>query len=78
MKRVYNNRKRSQIFQEAKINLQSFGQSLSISGAPPVRDPEEALIRAMLAEGVSEEFLTKLGLEYKYLTWYLTGKMGYE
>ena len=32
----------------------------------------------MLEEGVSEEFLTKLGLEYKYLTWYLTGKMGYE
>ncbi|MBQ9252357.1 MAG: tRNA (adenosine(37)-N6)-dimethylallyltransferase MiaA [Clostridia bacterium] len=35
-------------------------------------------VQAMLAEGVSEEFLTKLGLEYKYLTWYLTGKMGYE
>ena len=35
-------------------------------------------VRAMLEEGVSEEFLTKLGLEYKYLTWYLTGKMGYE
>ncbi len=35
-------------------------------------------VRAMLDEGVSEVFLTKLGLEYKYLTWYLTGKMGYE
>ena len=32
----------------------------------------------MLDAGVSEEFLVKLGLEYKYLTWYLTGKMGYE
>ena len=35
-------------------------------------------VKAMLDEGVSEEFLVKLGLEYKYLTWYLTGKMGYE
>ena len=35
-------------------------------------------VRAMLGEGVSEEFLVKLGLEYKYLTWYLTGKIGYE
>ena len=35
-------------------------------------------VRAMLDDGVSEEFLVKLGLEYKYLTWYLTGKMGYE
>ena len=35
-------------------------------------------VRAMLEEGVSEEFLIKLGLEYKYLTWYLTGKIGYE
>ena len=35
-------------------------------------------VRAMLEEGVSEEFLVKLGLEYKYLTWYLTGKIGYE
>ena len=35
-------------------------------------------VRAMLDDGVSEVFLTKLGLEYKYLTWYLTGKMGYE
>ena len=31
-----------------------------------------------LDDGVSVEFLVKLGLEYKYLTWYLTGKMGYE
>ena len=35
-------------------------------------------VKALLDEGVSEEFLTKLGLEYKYLTWYLTGKMSYE
>jgi tRNA dimethylallyltransferase len=35
-------------------------------------------VRAMLEDGVSEEFLVKLGLEYKYLTWYLTGKIGYE
>ena len=35
-------------------------------------------VRALLDEGVSEEFLIKLGLEYKYLTWYLTGKIGYE
>ena len=35
-------------------------------------------VRALLDQGVSEEFLVKLGLEYKYLTWYLTGKMGYE
>ena len=27
-------------------------------------------VRRMLDEGVSEEFLVKLGLEYKYLTWY--------
>ena len=35
-------------------------------------------VRAMLDDGVSVEFLTKLGLEYKYLAWYLTGKMPYE
>ena len=35
-------------------------------------------VKAMLDDGISEEFLVKLGLEYKYLTWYLTGKMGYE
>ncbi len=35
-------------------------------------------VRLLLEEGVSEEFLVKLGLEYKYLTWYLTGKMEYE
>ena len=34
-------------------------------------------VKAMLDEGVSETFLVKLGLEYKYLTWYLTGKMDY-
>ncbi len=35
-------------------------------------------VRALLDDGVSEEFMVKLGLEYKYLTWYLTGKIGYE
>ncbi len=35
-------------------------------------------VRALLEEGTSEEFLIKLGLEYKYLTWYLTGKITYE
>ena len=35
-------------------------------------------VQALLDEGVSEEFLVKLGLEYKYLTWYLKGKMSRE
>ena len=35
-------------------------------------------VKALLDEGVSVEFLVKLGLEYKYLTWYLTGRMGYD
>ena len=35
-------------------------------------------IRGLLDSGVSETFLVKLGLEYKYLTWYMTGKMEYE
>ena len=35
-------------------------------------------VKALLDEGISEEFMVKLGLEYKYLTWYLTGKIGYE
>ena len=35
-------------------------------------------VKALLDDGISEEFLTKLGLEYKYLTWYLTGKITYE
>ncbi len=35
-------------------------------------------VKVLLDEGVSEEFMVKLGLEYKYLTWYLTGKIGYE
>ncbi len=34
-------------------------------------------VKALLDEGVSEEFLIKLGLEYKYLTWYLTGKKSF-
>ena len=35
-------------------------------------------VKALLDAGVSVEFLEKLGLEYRYLTRYLTGKMGYE
>ncbi len=35
-------------------------------------------VRGLLDAGVSPEFLVKLGLEYKYLTWYLTGEMGCE
>ena len=35
-------------------------------------------VKALLDEGISETFLVKLGLEYKYLTWYLTGKIGYD
>ena len=35
-------------------------------------------VKALLDGGIPEEFLVKLGLEYKYLTWYLTGKMGYD
>ena len=35
-------------------------------------------VKALLDGGVNEEFMVKLGLEYKYLTWYLTGKIGYE
>ena len=35
-------------------------------------------IRGLLDSGISETFLVKLGLEYKYLTWYVTGKMEYE
>ena len=35
-------------------------------------------VRGLLDSGISETFLVKLGLEYKYLTWYVTGKMGYE
>ena len=34
-------------------------------------------VKTLLDDGISEEFLVKLGLEYKYLTWYLTGKIGY-
>lgn len=35
-------------------------------------------VRGLLDSGVSETFLVKLGLEYKYLTLYVTGKMEYE
>ena len=51
------------------------------AGRAHIRRLEQGMteeVRALLDEGVSEEFLIKLGLEYKYLTWYLTGKMGYE
>ena len=34
--------------------------------------------RGLLDAGVSEEFLMKLGLEYRYLTRYLKGELGYE
>ena len=43
-----------------------------------LREGMEDEVRAMLDDGVSVEFLTKLGLEYKYLAWYLTGKMPYD
>lgn len=35
-------------------------------------------VAALLREGVSEEFLMKLGLEYRYLTRYLKGEMDYD
>lgn len=35
-------------------------------------------VTALLREGVSEEFLMKLGLEYRYLTRYLKGEMDYD
>ena len=35
-----------------------------------------AEVQGLLDAGVSREFLLKLGLEYKYLTLYLTGRMG--
>ena len=35
-------------------------------------------VKTLLFEGIPEEFLVKLGLEYKYLTWYITGKISYE
>ena len=35
-------------------------------------------VKTLLDQGVSKEFLIKLGLEYKYLTWYLSGEMSYE
>ena len=35
-------------------------------------------VRGLLNRGVSETFLIKLGLEYKYLTWYVTGRMAEE
>lgn len=35
-------------------------------------------VSSLLKDGVSPDFLKKLGLEYKYLTWYLQGEMSYE
>lgn len=35
-------------------------------------------VRGLLDAGVSEEFLLKLGLEYKFITQYLTGQIGSE
>ena len=35
-------------------------------------------VQGLLDAGVSEEFLMKLGLEYRYLTRYLKGDLGYE
>ena len=35
-------------------------------------------VRGLLDAGVSTEFLMKLGLEYRYLTRYLLGEIGYE
>ncbi len=35
-------------------------------------------VRDLLEAGVSPEFMIRLGLEYKYLTWYLTGEIGYD
>lgn len=35
-------------------------------------------VKTLLDQGVTEEFLLKLGLEYRYLTLYLTGKLEYD
>jgi tRNA dimethylallyltransferase len=35
-------------------------------------------VKNLLVQGISEETLVYYGLEYKYITWYLTGKMNYE
>ena len=35
-------------------------------------------VRGLMESGVSTEFLYKLGLEYRYIAQYLTGKVGYE
>lgn len=32
-------------------------------------------VKGLLDSGVSEQFLIKLGLEYKFITWYLTGEI---
>jgi tRNA dimethylallyltransferase len=37
-----------------------------------------AEVAALLASGISEETLVYYGLEYKYISWYLNGKMNYE
>jgi tRNA dimethylallyltransferase len=35
-------------------------------------------VRNLLASGISADSLTYYGLEYRYITFYLTGKMDYE
>ena len=35
-------------------------------------------VQGLIDRGVSTEFLMKLGLEYRYLTRYLLGEMGYD
>lgn len=35
-------------------------------------------VENLLAQGISEETLIYYGLEYKFITWYLTGKLNYE
>lgn len=35
-------------------------------------------VRTLMNQGVTEQFLLKLGLEYRYLTLYITGKLDYD
>lgn len=35
-------------------------------------------VKALLSDGVGEEIMIYYGLEYKYITMYLTGKLGYD
>ena len=43
-----------------------------------LRDGMVEEVRGLMNAGVSTEFLMKLGLEYRYLTRYLLGEIGYE